>query len=78
MITSSVIITSIICFTILCISIIIGHYSNKDKNSQKLADIRLILFNFKRNYINQNDNYKFNGNNTDIINLIDSIRDIVY
>lgn len=77
MITSSVIITSIICFTILCISIIIGHYSNKDKNSQKLNDIRVILRNFRDKYINERDNYEFNGNNTDIINLIHNIGDIV-
>ena len=80
MITSDVIITCIICFTILCVTFIICYYNNKDTNRQKITDVISIIKEFKYNYIiynNKTDKYEFNGKNVDIVNIINNIYDIL-
>ena len=79
MITENIIITIIICITIISICFIIGYYSNKESKQQKLKDIRDILCNFSDSYIEVKENEnKFIGNDNDIINIIRTVKDLTY
>lgn len=79
MITEGIIITSIICATILCICFLIGYYTNKETKEQRLKDIRSIITHFKDTYIiYDKEKAKFIGNSDDVVNIIRTIRDITY
>lgn len=79
MITETIIITFIICITIIVVCFIIGYYSNKECKQQKFNDIRDILCNFSNSYINVKENKnEFIGNVNDIKNMIKTIKDLTY
>ncbi len=79
MITENVIITVIICITIIFVCFIIGYYSNKESKQQKLDDIRDVLYIFSKSYITVEENEdKFIGNVNDIRNMINTVKDIIY
>lgn len=79
MITEGVIITSIICLTILCMCFIIGYYSNKETKEEKLKNIRGVVNSFKDNYIKLiNNKFDFTGNANDILCLINNIKNITF
>lgn len=79
MITEGIIITSIICATILCICFLIGYYTNKETKEQKLKDIRSIIINFRDTYIvYDKEKPKFIGKPDDIVNIFRNIKDITY
>jgi len=79
MITESIIITSIICATILCICFVIAYYSNKETNEQKLKSIRVVIDKFRDSYCKRNNDkheYEYLGANKDIMNFISTIEGI--
>lgn len=77
MITERIIITFIICVTIISIFIIVGHYSNKESKQQRLNDIKHIVCCFQTSYIKEFKN-EFIGNVKDIKNMINTIIDLTH
>lgn len=79
MITETIIITFIICITVIVVCFIVGYYSNKECKQQRLSDIRDVLCNFSKSYINIKDfKSEFIGNVNDINNMIETIKDLTY
>lgn len=80
MITESIIITSIICVTVLIICFLIGYYTNKESKEQKIKDARSIISRFRESYCkyDKSENcYIYFGDEKEIMNFICNLDSII-
>ena len=80
MITEGIIITSIICATILIICFLIGYYTNKESKEQKIKDVRSIIMRFRDSYCKYDSSehcYMYFGDEKEIMNFVCNLESII-